>query len=145
MVDDFAVLCVAYPAQQPGAAGGACEFARVDFLASLDFSRNGRPDLLHGKHQMQGAGREFVKVEPLIKRFRFGINGVNEYSSRSNDLGGRGDPIECVFQEGGAKTATLLFSVNRQACKQNNRDRIPRRHLIRDYRRAVLPIDGSDS
>jgi hypothetical protein len=43
---------------------------------------------------------------------RFGINRVNQYSFRSNDQQFKGDPIERVFQEGGAETSTLLFPVN---------------------------------
>jgi hypothetical protein len=42
------------------------ERIRTSF-SHLGFSRNGRPDIFHGKHQMLGADRELVKVEPLIK------------------------------------------------------------------------------
>ena len=63
---------------------------------------------------MQSARGELLKTETFIKCFRLGIDRVDQYGARPDNIRGRCDSVKGVFQEGAAKTATLFHPVDGQ-------------------------------
>jgi len=84
---------------------------------------------------MQSARGELLKTETFIKCFRLGIDRVDQYGARPNNLRGGHDSVEGVFQQCPAKTTVLFHPVDGQTRQQYHGDRIVWRHLGGNARR----------